>query len=105
MKGVYPPERREAALRNYLAEPVTILLGQEDLGDKDRDDSASARAQGATRYERGQNTFRTAQAIAQAHAWPCNWRLVEVPSVGHDARTMFASPQALAALNGNSPTP
>jgi pimeloyl-ACP methyl ester carboxylesterase len=105
LKGVYPPEGREAALRNYLAQPVTILLGQEDLGDKDRDDSASARAQGDTRYERGLNTFRAAQAVAQAHAWPCNWRLVEVPGVGHNARTIFASPQALAALQGNPATP
>jgi pimeloyl-ACP methyl ester carboxylesterase len=104
-KGVYPPEGGEAALRNYLAQPVTILLGQEDLGDKDRDDSALARAQGGTRYERGQNTFRAAQSVARAHAWPCKWRLIEVPGVGHNARTIFASPQALAALSGNSPTP
>jgi hypothetical protein len=105
LKGVYPREGCEAALRNYLAQPVTILLGQEDLGDQDRDDSAPARAQGGTRYERGRNTFRAAQAVAQAHGWSCNWRLAEVPGVGHNARTMFASAQALAALSGNSPAP
>jgi len=103
LKGVYAPEAREAALRNYLAMPVTILLGQEDVGDTNRDDSASAQEQGGTRYERGQNTFRAARAVAQAHAWPCNWRLVEVPGVGHNARTIFASPQALEALRGDAP--
>ncbi len=92
LKGVYAPEEREAALRSYLAMPVTILLGQEDVGDTNRDDSAAAQAQGGTRYERGQNTFRAARAIAQAHAWPCNWRLVEVPGVGHNDHTIFASP-------------
>ncbi|MGO8734643.1 MAG: hypothetical protein ACLQVM_17850 [Terriglobia bacterium] len=105
LKGVYPPEGREAALQNYLAQPVTILLGQEDLGENDQDESVLARKQGGNRYERGLNTFHAAQALAQAHAWPCNWRLVEVPGVAHDAGDMFASPQAIAALSGNSPAP
>jgi pimeloyl-ACP methyl ester carboxylesterase len=105
LKGVYPAGEREAALRTYLAQPVTILLGQEDVGDTNRDDSTAAQAQGGTRYERGQNTFRAAKAIAQAHGWPCNWRLVEVPGVGHNARTIFASPQALEALKAQVPTP
>jgi hypothetical protein len=55
-------------------------------------------AQGATRYERGLNAFRTAQARAQSSGWTFNWRLVELPGTGHSARKMFASPQASEAL-------
>jgi hypothetical protein len=59
----------------------------------------SATAQGANRYQRGLNTYKTAQALAQARGWPFNWKLVEVPDVGHSASRMFRSEQAAAALN------
>jgi poly(3-hydroxybutyrate) depolymerase len=105
LKGIYERDKGEAAVQRYLAQPVTILLGRDDSGDKELDVSDPAMAQGGTRYERGQNTFHAAQAIAHAHGWPCNWRLAEVEGVGHDAKSMFASPQALTALQGNSPAP
>jgi dienelactone hydrolase len=85
-------------LRHYLAQPVVILLGQEDEGSKELDESHEAEAQGRNRFERGEQTFRAAQDVAQAHGWPFNWRLIEVPGVGHSAKSMFDSPQALDAL-------
>ena len=55
---VYAAKAGEAELRRYLALPLTIYLGQEDTGDKDRNDTPEAAAQGETRYERGRNAFQ-----------------------------------------------
>lgn len=92
----------DAAIRRYLAQPVTILLGTADVN---RGASLNVRAgaerQGMNRYERGINTFHAAQQAAKERGWAFNWRLVAVPGVGHSARRMFASPQAAEALSGN----
>lgn len=96
--GVYSAGADEAELRRYLAMPLTIYLGKEDTGDKDRNDSRQAVAQGETRFERGRNVYRAAREMAQSRGWAFGWRLIEVPGVGHTARKMFAAPQALAAL-------
>jgi hypothetical protein len=97
--GVYEPSQAEAALRRYLAAPVTVLLGQQDTGSHDLAVGDEADAQGATRLARGQNAFREAEAVARAHGWTFNWRLAFVPGVGHSARLMFGSAQALEALH------
>jgi hypothetical protein len=55
-------------------------------------------AQGATRLERGRNIYRQANTLAAAQNWAFNWRLVELPGVGHSARKMFSSRQAQDAL-------
>ena len=55
-------------------------------------------SQGKTRYDRGLNAYAAAKAEAQARGWPLNWRLVELPGVGHSAAKMFSSRQALDAL-------
>jgi alpha-beta hydrolase superfamily lysophospholipase len=96
--GVYDPPQAEAALRRYLAAPVTVLLGQEDTGSHELAVGPEADAQGATRLARGQNAFRQAEAVARAHGWTFNWRLAFVPGVGHSARLMFGSAQALEAF-------
>jgi len=89
----------DAAIRRYLAQPVTILLGTADTErDSGLNVSEGAERQGASRHERGLNAFRAAQAAAQARGWPFNWRLLEVNGVGHSARGMFGSPQAASAL-------
>jgi dienelactone hydrolase len=88
----------EDLLKRYLAAPITLLLGEEDQGEEHLDESPEAEAQGATRFERGERAFHQAQATAQQHGWAFNWRLVEVPGVGHNAKSMFASPQAVEAL-------
>jgi pimeloyl-ACP methyl ester carboxylesterase len=95
---VYRGAEAEAALRRYLATPVTIFLGEEDTGDENRTDNRQARAQGETRYDRGRNAFAAGQKAAQMRRVPFNWRLVVQPGAGHSARDMFGSPQALKAL-------
>ena len=89
----------EAALRRYLAAPVTVLLGQEDRGAKNLATSDEAEDQGANRYERGQTVFAEAEASARQHGWPFNWTLAVVPGVGHSARQMLTSDAAFAALH------
>ncbi len=95
---VYAGADGEAQLRRYLEQPITIYLGQGDVRADDRDPSPEAQAEGASRYQRGRNAFNVAKALAQARGWPFNWRLVELPGVGHNARKMFAAPQASEAL-------
>ncbi len=97
--GIYQSGNGEPQLRRYLSVPMTIFLGTEDVGDKDRNDSPEARAQGETRYERGLNAFRNAKILAQSRNWAFNWRLVEVPGVGHNAAKMFSSTEALDAIS------
>jgi hypothetical protein len=96
--GVYSAGAGEAELQRYLELPLTIYLGQEDTGDEGRNDSAEAVAQGETRYERGRNAYQAGRDLARSRGWAFNWRLVELPGVGHSARKMFAAPQAAAAL-------
>ena len=95
---VYGPEKSKEALKRYLATPVTIMLGQEDVGDKNLSETPEAKAQAATRYERGLNTFKAAREMAERQRLPFNWRLVEVPGVAHNAKKMFSSKQALNAI-------
>jgi hypothetical protein len=96
---VYSETDGEAALRRYLQQPLTIYLGQGDSRDDARNDYPEALAQGASRYQRGVNVFNAARTLAQRRAWPFNWRLVELPGVGHNARKMFSAPQAAEALS------
>jgi len=96
--GVYPGARAESELRRYLEQPVTIFLGTADTSDKNRNDSAEAQAQGATRYERARNVYRAAEQLASSRGWTFNWRLVEAPGIGHSAKDMFQSKEATTAL-------
>jgi pimeloyl-ACP methyl ester carboxylesterase len=96
--GVYADKDAQAQLRNYMQQPVTIFLGQDDLGDEDLSETKSAMAQGQTRYERGRNVFQEARRVAAEHHWKFNWRLVELPGVGHSARKMFTAQMVGQAL-------
>ena len=98
LRRVYPESEAPRQLSRYLAAPVTVFLGREDLGDEDRNDGPEALAQGTTRYDRGLNAFEAARKAAQTNGAAFNWRLVELPGVGHSAEKMFASQQALEAL-------
>ena len=95
---VYAGADGEAELKRYLAQPLTIYLGEGDTREDDRDNSPDALAQGTSRHQRGVNAFNAGKALARARGWPFKWRLVELPGVGHSARKMFAAPQASAAL-------
>lgn len=91
----------EAALRRYLAQPITLYLARNDTErDEHFDTTPPAERQGRTRWERGQNTFRAAQELARRHGWEFNWRLVAVPGVGHDHEAMFNDPRCAEALFG-----
>jgi poly(3-hydroxybutyrate) depolymerase len=96
---VYSGTQGEAALRRYLEQPLTIYLGQGDTRDDERNDYPEALAQGASRYQRGVNVFDAAKTLAQTRGWQFNWRLIELPGVGHNARKMLAAPQASEALS------
>src|SRR5262245_25519851 len=96
---VYAGADGEAELKRYLAQPLTIYLAEADTREDDRDDSPDALAQGASRHQRGVNAFNAGKALAHARGWPFNWRLVELPGVGHNVKKMFAAPQASAALS------
>ena len=89
----------EQALRTYLALPLIVLLGQDDTGSRDLDQSAKAMAQGPYRLARGRNAFTAAQAASVGQGRPLGWRLVEVPGVGHSATSMFKAPATIAALS------
>jgi pimeloyl-ACP methyl ester carboxylesterase len=98
--GVYSGEAAQDALRRYLAQPVTIYLGDADIDEDDPDlnKEREAMAQGKTRYERGLNTFEAGKQAAAAKGWAFNWRLVQAPGIGHSGAKMFAAPQATEAL-------
>lgn len=96
--GVYRGAEAEARLRDYLARPITILLGARDTGDRDLGDSEDARAQGENRLERGRNAFAAARGVAQGRGYPFNWQLVIVQGVGHSSRGMYGSPEAASVF-------
>jgi len=92
----------DASLQRYLAQPVTLLLGTADIKrGGDLNVRPGAERQGSNRLERGHNVFRSAQQLAQQRGWIFNWKLVEVPDIGHSARRMFGSAEALTVLSAN----
>lgn len=96
--GLAGAPHAEQMLRQYLALPITVLLGTDDTGTENLSSEAEAVAQGPTRLQRGRNTFAKAQKAAAALGGPFRWNLAEVPGVGHDSARMFASKQAYEAL-------
>ncbi len=85
-------------LRSYLAQPVTLLLGDDDTGSKNLAENEAAMQQGGTRLERGRRTFAAARAVARDHGWAFGWRLIEVPGIGHNARSMLGGDEAATAI-------
>ena len=91
----------DAALRRYLAKPLTLYLGTaDDHPDEHFDASPQAMLQGESRYERGQKSFALAQRLAQENGWEFNWRLVIVQGIHHDHLKMFNAPKARDAVLG-----
>jgi len=102
--GVFGPEEA-AQLRTYLALPVTIFLGTEDIEDEDLTDTDAARRQGTNRLERGRAAFASARDTALRNGWPFGWRLVEAEGVGHSARDMLKSDRVEDAFGLRVPAP
>ena len=92
----------DAALRRYLAAPLTLLLGTADrVADKNLDVSPTALKQGASRFDRGRACFALARELASARGWPLGWRLVEADGVGHSGAKMFAHPACRRAISSD----
>ncbi len=90
----------DAALQKYLAAPLTLCLGLEDIDPQhpELDRTAAAEREGAFRLERGRACFAFAQKLAQARGWKFNWRKVEVPGIAHDGKAMLATKEVGDAL-------
>ncbi len=90
----------DAAIRSYLAAPLTLYLGTGDIDPNHAslDRSDEAMKQGRSRHERGRACFAAAQKLVQERGWEFGWRLVETPGIAHDAAKMFAAPEAKDAL-------
>jgi cyanophycinase len=95
----------DAWLKRYLAAPLTLYLGTEDILPKNLDVSPEAMRQGATRIERGRACYAMAAALAKEKGWPFHWTLVEAPGVGHNSAAMFSHPQAEKAIFGEKGKP
>jgi pimeloyl-ACP methyl ester carboxylesterase len=90
----------DAALQRYLAAPLTLCLGLDDIDPQhpELNRSAAAELEGRFRLERGRNCFDFAQKLAQEHGWKFNWRKVEIAGIAHDGKAMLAAPEVQAAL-------
>lgn len=98
--GLPEPLSDDAALQRYLAAPLTLCLGLDDVDPHhpELDRSAAAEKEGRYRLERGRECFEYAQQLAREHGWTFNWRKVEVPGIAHDGKDMLASKEVQAAL-------
>lgn len=94
----------DAAIRRYLAAPLTLYLGTGDIDPNHAslDRGGEAMKQGRTRHERGLACFAAARKLAAERGWEFAWRLVETPGIAHDAAKMFAAPEAEDALFGGT---
>ena len=98
--GNLPEEfQTDEQLKSYLAQPVTIYLGSNDIErDEYLDVVPAADAQGSVRFERGKNVFAAAKQLAQERNWVFAWKLVIADDVEHDHTKMFNHPQCAQAL-------
>jgi pimeloyl-ACP methyl ester carboxylesterase len=90
-------------LRQYLRMPVTILLGEGDVGSKQLVKSEVARRQGVHRYDRGMRIYNFARQIASERRWEFCWRLVTVQNVAHSAADLLESKEAVDAFGFGHP--
>lgn len=95
---LYDAAAGEAALRRYLATPISVLIGSLDIGTHYRVANDQSDELGMNRLERTKFVFQEAESVAHKHHWPFNWRLAIVPGVGHSDSGMIGSEQAYAAL-------
>lgn len=98
--GGLPAElQTDEVLKKYLAQPLTIYVGALDI---ERDEYLSVKpasdAQGLNRFERGQNAFDAAKALADQKKWPFGWRLEIAVGIEHDHEKMFNHEACARAL-------
>lgn len=89
----------EAAICSLLAFNITVMAGTRDVATTGRFFPKGPRSmrQGATRYERAHNYVRNGQATASALNAQCQWRVIDVPDVGHDGRLMSIAAAPIVA--------
>ena len=90
-------------LAKFFARDITIHLGTADTAtttaeDEDLPVSDGAEAQGKSRFERGHYFFDRCKAQAAKMGVPFNWKLVEVPGVGHSSSSMVKAKNVGAAV-------
>ena len=96
--GVYSNGDAEDKIKEYLASPITIYLGQQDTGEKYLVKNDAAFRQGKNRLDRGRNIFQMAKKLAMEKKWQFAWKLVEVNDVGHSSGGMLNAPEFVYAL-------
>lgn len=98
--GLGTDAQERQMLKEYLALPMTVLLGSKDDNPNDSDlaTGAAAMRQGANRLERGINTFEMGQEVAEENGWAFNWTLVIADGVGHSGSAMLRAPEMAEAL-------
>jgi poly(3-hydroxybutyrate) depolymerase len=75
----------DKSIHQFYSKPVLLALGEADT------DTTSANfqrgvpysLQGANRFERGKNFFRTVQSAARVHGTSLRWTMVSLPGVAH----------------------
>jgi len=79
-----------ADLAAVLSEPVTILLGEQDIDPlhPSLNRQPEAMLQGSHRFARGQAFFDAAAHASARLGVPFGWQLVTVPGANHDKRRM-----------------
>ena len=82
----------EPAIRAYLAQPLTLVLGSS------RADRAPGGPSGDSLLARGRNLLSAGRQAALASGRPVYWRLLEAADAGDDAERLFSSPAVLQAL-------
>lgn len=80
----------EAELARWLAWPMVIFAGDQDIvtSDPNLPAQAEALAQGPMRYARAHFMLDFAKAEAAKRGLLCNWSLITVPGIGHDGAAM-----------------
>ena len=92
--GVRGSQVDSMELRESFQKDLTIFLGQEDNASESRGTlliSTSANLQGSHRLERGRYFYNWSKNMAERFDTPFNWKIFEVPGVGHDFRKMSAA--------------
>lgn len=98
----YPYGLRDAPipaqiLRAGFACNFTLLLGTSDVNYAGLRNDPDALAQGKTRYARGHFYFERSRRVAAQLGARFDWRLAEVPGVGHEAGRMAPAGAAILA--------
>ena len=81
--GLLGTNIRQRRIKEFMSRRLVVLIGQDDVGEKNLRQSKSARRQGRTRFDRGISFFLTARKVARNLGVPFRWSLKTVPQTGH----------------------